>query len=97
MYAQAYFDSALKPRFLTLSSSMEMETGWGNHWDNWRKSFHWWFGILVQKRPFSGVPNGFEKKILFKTAGNPFKFLLTWWWHALYPKCFFQLETKNEF
>ena len=30
MYAQAYFDSALKPRFLTLTSSMEMETGWGN-------------------------------------------------------------------
>ena len=30
MYAQAYFDSALKPGFLSLSSSMEMETGWGN-------------------------------------------------------------------
>ena len=30
MYAQAYFDSALKPGFLTLSSLMEMETGWGN-------------------------------------------------------------------
>ena len=65
MYAQAYFDSALKPRFLTLSSSMEMETGWGIS-SNKTRGYYFFAGpstagIIRMRVLFEGVD--YSKKV----------------------------------
>ena len=43
------------------------------HWDNWKKSFHWWFGILVQKNLFRSAKrvwkeNSIKKQLVFHSS-----------------------------
>ena len=44
-------------------------------WDNWKKSFHWWFGILVQKNLFRCAKRVWKENSIKKQLVI-FKFLL---------------------